>query len=157
MSQIVLAIDGPSPNVGSGLKPPYGVATTTEDGISVGGTGLGLPAAGITNTTMLEPDRAGHPLHRPGPAAQPGNCRHRKRRRGPGRDSHFYCDGSWSPGHRSGPGPAERNDHHEPGSLPGLTRFTSTKLAMLPECEALVLMEMRRGPCRRFPMRKVGR
>lgn len=54
MSQIVLAIDGPSPNVGSGLKPPYGVATTTEDGISVGGTGLGLPAAGITNTTMLD-------------------------------------------------------------------------------------------------------
>jgi hypothetical protein len=54
MSQIVLAIDGPSPNVGSGLKPPYGVATTTEDGISVGGTGVGLPSAGITNTTMLD-------------------------------------------------------------------------------------------------------
>jgi hypothetical protein len=54
MSQIVLAIDGPSPNVGSGLKPPYGVATTTEDGISVGGTGLGLAAAGITTTTMLD-------------------------------------------------------------------------------------------------------
>jgi hypothetical protein len=54
MSQIILAIDGPSPNVGSGAKPPYGVATTTEEGISVGGTGVGLPAAGITNTTMLD-------------------------------------------------------------------------------------------------------
>jgi hypothetical protein len=52
MTQIVLAIDGPSPNVGSGLTPPYGRATDTELGVQTEGTGLSLPAAGITNTTM---------------------------------------------------------------------------------------------------------
>jgi hypothetical protein len=51
-NKIILAIDGPSPNVGSGLLPPYGKATDTLDGIETEGTGLGLPAGGIAATSL---------------------------------------------------------------------------------------------------------
>jgi hypothetical protein len=54
MTQIVLQIDGPSPNVGSGLTPPYGKATDTLDGVETEGTGLGLGANGIAATTMTD-------------------------------------------------------------------------------------------------------
>lgn len=54
MTQILRPINGPSPSVGSGLTPPYGVATTTEDGISQGGTGQGLGTNGIAGGTMVD-------------------------------------------------------------------------------------------------------
>jgi hypothetical protein len=54
MTQIVLAIDGPSPNVGSGLTPPYGIPTNTNDAVNTEGTGTSLGANGITNTTMAD-------------------------------------------------------------------------------------------------------
>ena len=64
MSQILLAIDGPSPNVGSGLTPPYGVPTTTEDGISQGGTGAGLGTSGIAGGTMVDATISTNPSNR---------------------------------------------------------------------------------------------
>ena len=39
MSQILLAIEGPSPNVGSGATAPYGIATNSIDGVDGNGTG----------------------------------------------------------------------------------------------------------------------
>ena len=50
--KLIPAIDGPSPNVGSGLVPPYGKATDTLDGVETEGTGLGLGANGIAATTL---------------------------------------------------------------------------------------------------------
>jgi hypothetical protein len=47
---IVEAIDAPSPNVGSGLALPYGIATTTEEGVSTAGTGQSLSTATATTT-----------------------------------------------------------------------------------------------------------
>jgi hypothetical protein len=54
MTQILAPIDGPSPNVGSGLTPPYGKATDTVDGVATEGTGLGLGATGIAGGTMTD-------------------------------------------------------------------------------------------------------
>jgi hypothetical protein len=53
-AHILMAIDGPSPNVGSGATAPYGIATTTEDGVSTGGTGTGLGPNGIAQTTYSD-------------------------------------------------------------------------------------------------------
>jgi hypothetical protein len=67
MSQILpilRPVNGPSPNVGSGLTPPYGVATTTEDGISQGGTGQGLGANGIAGGTLTDQTLTTSPTNR---------------------------------------------------------------------------------------------
>jgi hypothetical protein len=56
MTQIVLAIDGPSPNVNSGL--PYanspGTGPFTDEGEGASGTGPGLGLNGIAATTMSD-------------------------------------------------------------------------------------------------------
>jgi hypothetical protein len=52
MSQIILPVDPPSPNVGSGLKPPYGIPSWPIQGVD--GTGVG--SNGLGN---LPPDIAG--------------------------------------------------------------------------------------------------
>jgi hypothetical protein len=54
MTQILRPINGPSPSVGSGLTPPYGQATGTEDGTTTDGTGLGLGPNGIAGGTMAD-------------------------------------------------------------------------------------------------------
>ena len=49
----VAPIDGPSPNVGSGLVPPYGIAPVTneDNGVLNEGTGLSLGLGGIVSPT----------------------------------------------------------------------------------------------------------
>ena len=54
MSQILLAIEGPSPNVGSGAVAPYGKNTETLDGVETEGTGKSLDANGIAGGTMSD-------------------------------------------------------------------------------------------------------
>jgi hypothetical protein len=65
MSQILLAIDGPSPNVGSGATAPYGKATDTLDGVSTEGTGVSLGANGIVGGTMSDQTNVVVPSTRP--------------------------------------------------------------------------------------------
>jgi hypothetical protein len=65
MSQILLAIDGPSPNVGSGATAPYGKATETLDGVETEGTGKSLGANGIAGGTMSDQTSVVVPSTRP--------------------------------------------------------------------------------------------
>jgi hypothetical protein len=73
MSLLVQPVDGPSPNVGSGATAPYGIPTTTADGLTQQGTGVGLGPNGLAGTTIVNHETEVLPSTIPVPAISPSS------------------------------------------------------------------------------------